>query len=99
MTAITPTAQAVFVQTLSATSALGADAASLRAALFATQVPDSLQCSDRYSPGRHLPLGCLPPHMVLPTLDWAPPPQRSRNNALAWHTAQGVRVVIDQVVP
>ncbi|WP_209672867.1 beta-ketoacyl-ACP synthase [Delftia tsuruhatensis] len=98
MTAITPTAQAVFVQTLSATSALGADAAGLRAALFATQAPDSLQCSDRYSPGRHLPLGCLPPHVVLPTLDWAPPPQRSRNNALAWHTAQGVRGSVEHAL-
>ncbi|MEX8194668.1 beta-ketoacyl-ACP synthase [Comamonas guangdongensis] len=87
---------AVFVPAMAACSALGDDAASLRAGLWAQQLPESLQITERYSPGRPLPLGCLPAHIVLPTLDFAPLPQRSRNNALAWHTVQKLRIDIDQ---
>jgi 3-oxoacyl-[acyl-carrier-protein] synthase-1 len=89
---------AVFVPAMAACSALGDDAASLRAALWAQQPPDSLQTTERYSPGRSLPLGCLPAHIALPALDFAPPSQRSRNNALAWHTVQKLRTAIDQAV-
>lgn len=89
---------AVFVPVMAATSALGDDHASLRAGLWAQQLPDSLLVTERYSPGRSLPLGCLPAHITLPSLDFAPPTQRSRNNALAWHTVQKLRVDIDQAV-
>lgn len=88
----------IYLPVMAACSALGVDAASLRAGMWATQRPDSLQRTDRYSPGRHLPLGCLPAAVQLPALDFAPPAQRSRNNALAWYVVQQLRAEIDQAV-
>ena len=88
--------QPIFVQALSACSALGDDLESLRSRLWAAQDPDSLTWTDQYSPGRQLPLGCLPAHIQLPDLGFAPMQQRSRNNALAWHVVQPLRGQIDQ---
>ncbi len=88
----------VFVRALSACSALGDDADSLRSQLWAAQDPDSLTWTDQYAPGRMLPLGCLPAHIQLPDLGFAPPQQRSRNNALAWHAVQSLRGEIDQAL-
>lgn len=84
----------VYIPAMAACSALGGNAASLRAGMWAEQDPCSLQTTDRYSPGRSLPLGCLPAQLQLPALDFAPPQQRSRNNALAWSVAQQLRADI-----
>ena len=90
--------QPIFVQALSACSALGDDLESLRSRLWAAQDPDSLTWTDQYSPGRQLPLGCLPAHIQLPDLGFAPMQQRSRNNALAWHVVQPLRGQINQAL-
>lgn len=84
----------VFVQAASAWSALGRDAAAMRAQLLAAQDPQCLRWTDGYSAGRTLPLGCLPEDITLPDLEFAPLAQRSRNNALAWATVQELRGVI-----
>lgn len=88
----------VFVQALSACSALGDGVASLRDRLWGVQDPDSLTWTQQYSPGRTLPLGCLPAQLQLPVLDFAPLPQRSRNNALAWHAMHALRGEIDAAI-
>ncbi len=88
----------VYLNAASACSALGLDAAGMRANLFAATDPQTLQWSDRYSPGRVLPLGCLPEGTVLPALDFAPPHQRSRNNALAWGAMQGLQGLLAQAI-
>lgn len=80
----------VYLQAMGVLSALGADADAMRAALFATQYPDTLQRTQRYSAQRTLPLGLLPAHLALPSLDFAPAAQRSRNNALAWAALQQI---------
>ena len=77
----------IYLQAMGVLSALGTDDGAMRAALFATQYPESLQRTQRYSAQRTLPLGMLPAHLALPCLDFAPPSQRSRNNALAWAAA------------
>lgn len=88
----------IFLNAVSAYSALGLDAASMRAHLFAAADPQTLQWTDRYSPGRVLPLGCLPEGTVLPALDFAPAHQRSRNNALAWGALQALRAPVAQAI-
>ena len=88
----------VYLNAASACSALGLDAAGMRANLFTATDPETLQWSDRYSPGRVLPLGCLPEGTMLPALDFAPPHQRSRNNALAWSAMQGLQGLVAQAI-
>ena len=78
------TAAAVYLNATSAISALGGTPAALRANLFAQRLPQTMAATAAYSPGRALLLGCLPADVLLPTLDFAPLQQRSRNNALAW---------------
>jgi len=70
----------VFVQGLGLVCALGSDAATVRARLFAA-TPHALSHSDAFSPGRLLPLGLVREPMAVPQ-DW-PLVQRSRANALA----------------
>ncbi|MEG0922597.1 MAG: beta-ketoacyl-ACP synthase [Comamonas sp.] len=84
----------VFVQAVSARSALGHDASTMRANLMASHDPQCLRTTDIYSPGRALSLGCLPADVSLSDLAFAPLAQRSRNNALAWATVQSLRDVI-----
>lgn len=88
----------VYLNAASAWSALGLDATSMRAHLFSATDPQTLQWTDRYSPGRTLPLGCLPEDSVAPALDFAPPHQRSRNNALAWGALQSLQDLVVQAV-
>lgn len=88
----------VFLNAASAHSALGLSAQAMRAKLFAATDPQTLQRTDRYSPGRPLPLGCLPEGAVLPGLDFAPPHQRSRNNALAWGALQALQGPVQQAI-
>lgn len=88
----------IYLNAASAWSALGVDAAPMRANLFSATDPQTLQWTDRYSPGRTLPLGCLPEGTVLPALDFAPPHQRSRNNALAWGALQSLQGRVAQAI-
>lgn len=88
----------VYLNAASAHSALGLDAASMRAHLFAATDPVTLQWTERYSPGRSLPLGCLPAGAVLPALDFAPRHQQSRNNALAWGAVQALQGAVQQAI-
>lgn len=88
----------VYLNAASAHSALGLDAPSMRAQLFAATDPATLQWTERYSPGLVLPLGCLPAHAVLPALDFAPVHQRSRNNALAWGAVQALQGDVAQAI-
>lgn len=88
----------VYLNAASAHSALGLDAASMRANLFAATDPATLQWTERYSPGRSLPLGCLPAGAMLPALDFAPIHQQSRNNALAWGAVQALQGAVQQAI-
>jgi len=88
----------VYLNAASACSALGLSAAPMRAHLFSATDPQTLQWTERYSPGRTLPLGCLPEGSVLPALDFAPPHQRSRNNALAWGAVQALQGAVQQAI-
>ena len=88
----------VYLNAASACSALGLSAAPMRAHLFSATDPQTLQWTERYSPGRTLPLGCLPEGAVLPALDFAPPHQRSRNNALAWGAVQALQGAVQQAI-
>lgn len=92
------TPQHVFLNAASAYSALGLDAASMRMHLLAATDPQTLQWSDRYSPGRVLPLGLLPEGTVLPAIGFAPAHQRSRNNALAWGAMQALKGLVDEAI-
>jgi len=88
----------VYLNAASAHSALGLDVASMRAHLFAATDPATLQWTERYSPGRRLPMGCLPAGAVLPALDFAPIHQQSRNNALAWGAVQALQGAVQQAI-
>ena len=94
MSATTP----VYLNAASAYSALGVDAESMRAHLFADADPQTLRWTDQYSPGRVLPLGCLPEGVELPALDFAPAHQRSRNNALAWGALHALQGAVAQAI-
>lgn len=82
---------AVYIQALSAVSALGNTPAAMQQALFAPSYPQTLSTTEQYSSGKLLPLGLLAPAIELPALDWAPTSQQSRNNALAWAAALPMR--------
>lgn len=88
----------VYLQAMGVLSALGADHAAMRAALFAAEYPDTLQQTERYSPARSLPMGMLPAQQVLPSLDFAPASQRSRNNALAWAAVQQILPQVEAAI-
>jgi 3-oxoacyl-[acyl-carrier-protein] synthase-1 len=93
-----PIATPVYLNAASAYSALGLDAETMRTHLFADTDPQTLRWTDLYSPGRMLPLGCLPDGAVLPDLGFAPAHQRSRNNALAWGALQALHAAVAQAI-
>ncbi len=88
----------VFIQQGHAVSALGMDAEHMRRHLFAEHDPDTLRATDAYSPGRVLALGCLPQDAALPSIDFAPAWQRSRNNAMAWAALWPLRAHVQAAV-
>ena len=90
--------QSVYLNAVSAISALGASAEGMRAALFADADPQTMRVTEQYSPGRALVLGCLPDDVTLPALDFAPQAQRSRNNAMAWAAMSPLRSQIDALL-
>lgn len=88
----------VFIHAFNAWSALGTTAQQMREHLFSAQDLQPLTQTAQYSHERMLPLGCLPAGTVLPTLDFAPAHQRSRNNALAWGAMQPLGAQIEGAI-
>ena len=87
---------AIFLQHVGVVCALGQGVATVRSRLLGDQDPNSLTLSDRYSPGRALPLGEV--HAVLPSLDGQPLRFRTRNNAIALLALNEIRVAVDACI-
>jgi len=87
-----------FIHAHSAWSALGSTPQQMCQRLFAVHDDSPLTNSDQYSVGRVLPLGCLPATLELPSLEFAPLHQRSRNNALAWAALQPMCLQVQAAV-
>lgn len=88
----------VYLQAVGVLSALGADLDSMRASLFSSVDPCTLTITQAFSPGRSLPLGCLPATIELPSLAFAPLREQSRNNALAWGALQQILPQVEQAL-
>ena len=74
--------------------ALGDGPEQVKARLYAGQT--GLAATERHSPGRVLPLGCV--QAQLPSVDHLPLHQRSRNNALALAALAQIRAQVDAAV-
>ncbi|OFA04794.1 beta-ketoacyl-ACP synthase [Duganella sp. HH101] len=74
--------------------ALGDGPEQVKARLYAGET--GLTATDRHSPGRALPLGCV--QTRLPSVDHLPLRQRSRNNALALAALAQIRPQVDAAV-
>lgn len=72
----------VYLQQLGVVCALGTGVAAVRQALMSPDSAQGLTLTDRYSPGRPLPLGEV--HTTLPDLTHLPLAYQSRNNTMAW---------------
>ncbi len=59
---------------------------------------NTLTYTDRYSPGRVLPLGCISEKISLPTFDELPLRDRSRNNQLALAALAQIRPAVDAAI-
>jgi 3-oxoacyl-[acyl-carrier-protein] synthase I len=75
--------------------ALGDSHAAVKARLF-ERAESGLAPTDAYSAGRMLPLGRV--ESALPSVAHLPPPQRSRNNALALAALAQIRPVLDAAI-
>jgi 3-oxoacyl-[acyl-carrier-protein] synthase I len=76
--------------------ALGSSHAEVRAALWTSDAPRGIAASDRYSPGRELPLGEV--SEALPSVaDW-PLEHRSRTNALLAAALAPIRAEVEAAV-
>lgn len=84
----------VYLQQMAWVSALGTGAAA-RAALFASE-PAGLTVTDRYTPGRMLPLGVV--EAPLPSMAGEPVRYRSRSNALLAAVLQDLRPSVDAAI-
>lgn len=89
---------AVYLNAMGVLCALGHGAAAVREQLFASAQPLGVAPTDRYTPGRVLHLGCLPPDRELPSLPHAPLKQRSRNNALLAAALAEIRPQVDAAI-
>ena len=76
--------------------ALGHGIPQVREALWNAAGPGGLTQTERYSPGRSLPLGEV--HAALPSLDHAAPQHRVRNNAIALLALAGIRPAIEAAI-
>lgn len=86
----------VFLQQLGVACSLGHGVDMVRQQLLKSQDVSTLTQTDRYSPGRMLPLGEV--HTTLPSLAHALPRHRSRNNAMALLVLNDIRVAADAYV-
>jgi len=73
--------EALYLQAVGLSCSLGADAAVVRERLLAA-APTALPISERFSPGRALPLGLVAVEPADDALSLLPPRERSRTNAL-----------------
>lgn len=74
--------------------ALGDGLDAIKARLYAGQ--SGLALTDKWSPGRALPLGCV--EAALGPLEHLPPQHRSRNNALALAALAQIRPAVDAAI-
>ena len=86
----------IYLHHVAVSCALGDGLAAVRAAAFGSQPADTLTLTERYSPGRVLPVGQVPSE--LPSLAHLPANLRSRNNALLAHVLHGVRHELDAAI-
>lgn len=77
--------------------AAGSTHAAVRARVFDTVAP-TLQVTDRWSPGRPIPLGILDPVAPLPAIDHLAPALRSRNNRVALAALAQCRPAVDAAI-
>jgi 3-oxoacyl-[acyl-carrier-protein] synthase-1 len=76
--------------------ALGSGLPRVREALWHAAGPGGLVQTERYSPGRSLPLGEV--QAALPSLDHAAPQFRVRNNAIALLALEGIRPAVEAAI-
>lgn len=86
----------VFLQQLGVVCALGHGVDRVRQALFSAQDQSPLTLTERYSPGRSLPLGQV--HTALPSLAHAAPHFQTRNNAMALLVLNDIRTGVEACV-
>lgn len=76
--------------------ALGQGIPQVREALWNADGPGGLVQTERYSPGRSLPLGEV--QAALPSLDHTAPQFRVRNNAIALLALEGIRPAVEAAI-
>lgn len=76
--------------------ALGNGIPQVRESLWNANGPGGLVQTERYSPGRSLPLGEV--QAALPSLDHAAPQFRVRNNAIALLALEGIRPAVESAI-
>jgi 3-oxoacyl-[acyl-carrier-protein] synthase-1 len=86
----------VFLNELGLCCALGRDADSVAATLFAADAPRGVASTDAVTPGRPLALGLVPGE--LPDLNALPVALRGRNNALAALALAPIRAAVDAAI-
>ncbi|MBC7919172.1 MAG: beta-ketoacyl-ACP synthase [Rhodoferax sp.] len=86
----------VFLQQLGVVCALGHGVDAVRQQLLSAQDISPLTLTERYSPGRSLPLGVV--HTALPSLSHAAPRFQSRNNAMALLVLNDMRAAVEAAV-
>jgi 3-oxoacyl-[acyl-carrier-protein] synthase I len=86
----------VFLQQLGVVCALGHGVDKVRKNLLSAQDICPLTLSERYSPGRHLPLGLV--HATLPSLCHVAPRFQTRNNAMALLALNDIRIAVEVAV-
>lgn len=85
----------IYLNQLGIICAAGATRDEVRRRVFDT-AESGLMMTERYSPGRMLPLGCV--NAPLPPVDHLPPQERSRNNQLALAALAQIRADIDAAI-
>lgn len=86
----------VFLQHLGVVCALGHGIDTVRQQLLNAHDISPLALTERYSPGRSLPLGVV--HATLPSLSHAAPRFQSRNNAMALLVLNDIRAAVETAV-
>lgn len=86
----------VFLQQLGLVCALGHGVDTVRQQLLNVHDVSPLTLTERYSPGRSLPLGVV--HAALPSLSHAAPRFQSRNNAMALLVLNDIRAAVEAAV-
>jgi 3-oxoacyl-[acyl-carrier-protein] synthase I len=85
----------IYLNQLGIVCSAGASRAEVRQRVF-DSATSGVVLTDRYSPGRMLPLGVV--DATLPEIDHLPLPQRSRNNQLALAALAQIRVEVDAAI-